>query len=100
MKELKEYFCDLLEQQTDRVVLILDSLDQLRDFGSKLRDWIPKNLPENVTMLLSCIPADEFVVGPELKVSNFRVCWTTFLKTIYTTVPISFRLYLLQFNHC
>ena len=68
MKELKEYFCTLLEEQSDRTVLVLDSLDQLRDFGSKLKGWIPKKLPENVTMLLSCIPAEEFIVGPELKV--------------------------------
>ena len=72
MKELKEYFCTLLEEQSDRTVILLDSLDQLRDYGSKLKGWIPKELSENVTMLLSCIPADEFVVGPELKVRAIR----------------------------
>ena len=75
MKELKAYFCELLEEQSERTVLVLDSLDQLRDFGSKLRDWIPKELPENVVLLLSCIPADEFVVGPELKVGNIAKCY-------------------------
>ena len=73
MKELKEYFCDLLNQQRDRTVLVLDSLDQLRDFGSQLREWIPTELHDNMTMLLSCIPADEFVVGPELKVSDIKI---------------------------
>ena len=72
MKELKDYFCTSimvkLEKHSERTVLLLDSLDQLRDFGCKLRGWIPKNLPENVTLLLSCIPAEEYVVGPELKV--------------------------------
>ena len=70
MKELKEYFTELLEEQSERIVLILDSLDQLRDFGAKLRGWIPKTLPDDVTLLLSCIPGEEFVVGPELKVRS------------------------------
>ena len=91
MKELKEYFCELLEKQSERTVLVLDSLDQLRDFGSKLRDWIPKKLPENVVLLLSCIPADEFVVGPELKVGNISGChvwvYLLFSKCIYTAFP-------------
>ena len=77
MKELKDYFCtsimEKLEKHSERTVLLLDSLDQLRDFGCKLRGWIPTNLPENVTLLLSCIPAEEFVVGPELKVRAMGV---------------------------
>ena len=52
------------------VVLIVDSLDQLRDHGAGLREWIPKSLPPTVTMVMSAIPADEFIVGPELKVKS------------------------------
>ena len=89
MKELKDYFCtsvmEKLGTQPDRTVLLLDSLDQLRDFGCKLRDWIPKNLPENVTLLISCIPAEEFVVGPELKVRP-RILTHCGLMTPYSDI--------------
>lgn len=50
------------------MVILLDSLDQLRDYGSTLREWIPSELPSRITMFLSCIPGEEFKVGPELKV--------------------------------
>ena len=53
---------------TEGIIVILDSLDQLRDQGSRLKDWIPEDLPPNVTMVMSAIPGEEFVVGPELKV--------------------------------
>ena len=42
--------------------VILDSLDQLSDHGAGLKDWIPKKLPSDVTMLISAIPEEQFKV--------------------------------------
>ena len=53
------------------VVLVLDSLDQLSDddAGREL-DWLPKELPDNVYMILSTLPGEEYICLPKLQVCN------------------------------
>lgn len=49
------------------MTVILDSLDQLTDYGAGLRDWIPRKLKGKVRLVLSAIPDDKFKVIPVLK---------------------------------
>ncbi len=69
MKELQEYFIKFLETKADHpICFLLDSLDQLRDLGGVLSQWVPKELGTNVTFILSAIPDEEYKVVPTLKV--------------------------------
>lgn len=53
-----------------RVVLILDSLDQLSpEDGGRQLDWWPRRLPENALVIMSTLPGEEFEAFPNLKVS-------------------------------
>lgn len=63
-------FQSLLTETERPLALVLDSLDQLKDYGAGLMDWIPSKLPENITFLLSAIPDAEYKIVPELKVSS------------------------------
>ena len=54
-----------------RVVLILDSLDQLStEDGGRQLEWLPRNLPENVSVIMSTLPGEEFEAFSNLKVSS------------------------------
>jgi len=56
------------------VVLVLDSLDQLSDDdGGRELEWVPKELPENVYIILSTLPGKEYNCFPRLEVSNVVV---------------------------
>ena len=61
LKSLKEKFRAKIAASSD-ITIILDSLDQLSDHGAGLKDWIPKELPSDVTMVISAIPEEQFKV--------------------------------------
>jgi hypothetical protein len=71
MKALVEYFPECLESAADsnHVVVILDSLDQLSpDYGARQMDWLPKILPRNVYLILSTLPGEDYQCLSMLKV--------------------------------
>lgn len=56
------------------VVLVLDSLDQLSDDdGGRELEWVPKELPDNVYIILSTLPGKEYSCFPRLEVKNVVV---------------------------
>ena len=63
------YFAEALKSIKSKMVIILDSLDQLspqdRPFHLK---WMPKKINRNVTFILSTIPNAEYKFFPVLKV--------------------------------
>ena len=67
-KELKKQFVGFLKSYDKPLIVILDSLDQLRDGDSGLKNWIPTSLAENVTLVLSTIPGEKYAVEPQLRV--------------------------------
>ncbi|KAK3736404.1 hypothetical protein QZH41_017906 [Actinostola sp. cb2023] len=71
MKSLTEFFPECLEkaaEKLDKVVLVLDSLDQLSvDDSGRLLDWLPRNLPYNVYIVLSTLPGEEYQCLPSLR---------------------------------
>lgn len=71
MKALVEFFPECLENaaSSSPVVLVLDSLDQLSaDEGGRQMGWLPKHLPDNVYLLMSTLPGDEYECLPRIKV--------------------------------
>ena len=66
---MKEQFSQLLTSSTVPLTIILDSLDQLRDSGAGLKDWIPATVSQGVTLVMSMIDDPLYQVGPELKVN-------------------------------
>ena len=79
-----EFFPNCLEEHASSskpLVLVLDSLDQLSDddAGREL-DWLPKQLPDDVYIVLSTLPGDEYVCLPKLQVLNESNCSTRILK--------------------
>lgn len=75
MKSLSEFFPKCLEVacREMRVVLILDSLDQLSpEDGGRQLDWWPRSLPDNAFVIMSTLPGDEFEAFPNLKVSSIE----------------------------
>ena len=75
MKSLSEFFPTCLEKACAemRVVLILDSLDQLSpEDGGRQLEWWPRKLPENVSVILSTLPGEEFEAFPNLKVRSIQ----------------------------
>ena len=73
-----EFFPNCLEEHASSskpLVLVLDSLDQLSDddAGREL-DWLPKQLPDDVYIVLSALPGDEYVCLPKLQVLNESNC--------------------------
>jgi len=74
MKALVEYFPECLENAASSstpVVLILDSLDQLSaDEGGRQMGWLPKDLPDDVYLIMSTLPGDEYECFPRIKVDK------------------------------
>ncbi len=68
LKSVKDLFWELITTTSAPLVIVIDSLDQLRDYGTGLRDWVPTNVSDKVTFVLSAIPGDQFRVVPELQV--------------------------------
>ncbi|XP_015761026.1 PREDICTED: uncharacterized protein LOC107340178 [Acropora digitifera] len=59
LMELWEFFPKCLACTSRHVVLILDSLDQLpSEDGGRRLEWLPRNLPDNVFLVLSRIRSD------------------------------------------
>ena len=51
------------------VVILLDSLDQLDPaLNARQAFWVLKKLPENVRMIVSTLPEDQYEALPALKV--------------------------------
>ncbi len=89
LKSLKETFVDHLRGYGKRLVMVIDSLDQLRDAGAGLRDWIPAQLPNNVHLILSTIPGAEYKIEPQLKVcTDLIFLWLANLKKTYLGIVI------------
>ena len=70
MKSVKELFTEILASCQGRLTIVIDSLDQLRDYGAGLKDWVPKTLNNKITLVMSAIPGDRYRVVPELQVNN------------------------------
>lgn len=52
-----------------KVVIILDSLDQLTpQDGALSMQWLPREISKNVSLILSTLPGEEYKVLPALKV--------------------------------
>ncbi|EDO47108.1 predicted protein, partial [Nematostella vectensis] len=70
MKSLREYFPECLKSAATckTIVLMLDSLDQLSpDDGGRQLDWLPKSLPDNIYLVMSTLPGDEYECLPNLQ---------------------------------
>lgn len=75
MKSLSEFFPTCLEKACSemRIVLILDSLDQLSaEDGGRQLEWWPRKVPENASVIMSTLPGEEFEAFPNLKVSSLQ----------------------------
>ncbi|EDO47107.1 predicted protein, partial [Nematostella vectensis] len=71
MKALVEYFPECLEKASEnqKVVLVLDSLDQLSvDDSGRQMEWLPRSLPYNVYVIMSTLPGEQYQVLPNLRV--------------------------------
>eukprot|EP00794_Sanderia_malayensis_P011746 gene11746-12966_t len=68
-KKMVDYFAEQLENIDTKVFIFLDSLDQLSaDNGGLNMKWLPKeNISENVRIVVSTLPGDEYKVFPALK---------------------------------
>ena len=77
IRSLLEFFPKCLEDHASSshpVVLVLDSLDQLSDDdGGRELEWVPKELPDNVYLILSTLPRKEYNCFPKLQVINLVV---------------------------
>ncbi|KAJ7375738.1 hypothetical protein OS493_039207 [Desmophyllum pertusum] len=71
IRSLLEFFPTCLEKHassSNPIVLVLDSLDQLSDDdGGRELDWVPKELANNVYMILSTLPGAEYICFPKLQ---------------------------------
>lgn len=64
-----EFFETELNSIDRKVVIMLDSLDQLTpDDGALSMKWLPKEISQNVSLILSTLPGEEYKVLPALKV--------------------------------
>lgn len=77
IRSLLEFFPKCLEEHASSshpVVLVLDSLDQLSDDdGGRELEWVPKELPDNVYIILSTLPGKEYNCFSKLEVINLVV---------------------------
>ncbi|KAJ7363342.1 hypothetical protein OS493_011630 [Desmophyllum pertusum] len=71
IRSLLAFFPTCLEKHassSNPVVLVLDSLDQLSDDdGGRELDWVPKELPDNVYIILSTLPGTEYICFPSCR---------------------------------
>lgn len=66
-----EFFEEQLRDMEKKIVIILDSLDQLSpEDGALNMKWLPKEISSNVTIILSTLPGEEYKILPALKVYN------------------------------
>ncbi|XP_022788384.1 NACHT domain- and WD repeat-containing protein 1-like [Stylophora pistillata] len=70
MRSLMEFFPKCLEENASSkpIILVLDSLDQLSDDdGGRELDWVPKEMPNNVFLILSTLPGEKYICFPKLQ---------------------------------
>ncbi len=65
-----KYFGEFLTSEIEtKVILVLDSLDQLSaDDGGLNMKWLPKEISKFVKVIVSTLPGEEYKVLPALKV--------------------------------
>ena len=80
MKSLKELFTEILASCKEHLTIVIDSLDQLRDYGAGLKDWVPKTLNKKIILVMSAIPGDRYRVVPELQVNNIFLYILIFMQ--------------------
>ena len=69
-----EFFETELKTIKRKVVIILDSLDQLTpEDGALSMQWLPKKISKNVSLILSTLPGEEYKVLPALKVKRMLI---------------------------
>ena len=74
-KKMRDFFGEKLSDLKTKLVVILDSLDQLApDDGALSMQWLPKDVSKNVSIIVSTLPGEEYKVLPALK-----VCLTTLI---------------------
>ncbi|XP_077979004.1 NACHT and WD repeat domain-containing protein 2-like [Glandiceps talaboti] len=70
LRELREFLpkCLNLATNQEKLVILLDSLDQMEtQDGARQLAWLPKYLPENVKMVVSTLPEEEYTCFPMLQ---------------------------------
>ena len=68
-KKMKDFFSEKLSKLKAKLVVILDSLDQLSpEDGALSMQWLPKEISKNVSIIVSTLPGEEYKVLPSLKV--------------------------------
>ena len=85
-----EYFEEQLQEIDRRIIIMLDSLDQLTpEDGALAMKWLPKNISSNVSFILSTLPGKEYMVLPALEV--YLICF-------YIDDVVTFHFYLILFS--
>lgn len=76
MKSLTDFFPECLEKaaEDNKLVLVFDSLDQLSvDDSGRLMNWLTRDLPYNVYIVLSTLPGEDYQCLPSLRVRYLLV---------------------------
>ena len=69
-KKMRDFFSEKLSDLKTKLVIILDSLDQLApEDGALSMQWLPKEVSKNVSIIVSTLPGEEYKVLPALKVA-------------------------------
>ena len=69
-----EFFELELQSIERKIVIMLDSLDQLSpEDGALAMKWLPMNASSNVSIIVSTLPSEEYKVLPALKVSYLHM---------------------------
>ena len=69
MDKLVTYFEEKINLLSMDTVIMLDSLDQLSpENGAHKMSWLPSYVPDNVKIVVSTLPGEEYKVMPNLKV--------------------------------
>ena len=76
---MADFFTEQLRDIESKIVIMLDSLDQLSpEDGALNMKWLPKDISSNVSIILSTLPGEEYKVLPALKVefSSYSISHT------------------------
>lgn len=88
-----EFFGEQLRDIETKVILILDSLDQLSpEDGALNMKWLPKEISSTVSIILSTLPGVEYHVLPSLKVT-----WPPHFNLIFFSIQFFIRVSSLYF---
>ena len=89
---MKELFKRLLSEKDKELIIILDSLDQLRDSGAGIRQWMPKSLPKSITLILSSVLDGHSEIVDELKVYSFSLISIVFSNKVSKIISIEYKI--------